>query len=678
MKSFAISILAACLTALLIPCTSLAQDMDSTGQELRRAFEEIYQSECVPNGAFTPVPVVVEAPRLAARQVIEESPLDELRTDGGVYSQPAALPANGANSSLQIEDAGPVIKPASGPTITMATIGPANEQDDAGAPQSVIEMASSKMWWQPLVLQSLGERPSEQVGTDVLVQLALQNSPRILATSQTPLIEETEISVARAEFDPYLFLQSRFDDRVDPVGNDLTTGPGIPFLKDHIWTADGGIRRKLYSGGEIEVKQNLGFQNSNSRFFNPQDQGTATLSLNFSQPLLRGRGKCFNRSQIMIAQVGHGAAWDQFAAELQGELTRIVEAYWTLYYNRAVLLQKQYNVERGEVVLQKLEGRSELDSLPSQIARARAAVQSRKTELANAKRDVRNAETNIRRLIGSQETFHAVASELIPIEAPGLFRMHSELEIVIQDAMQMRPEVHQALKRAKIAAVQQDISENELLPELNLIFDTYVAALRGETDIPGAWVDHFRNSTPGYAVGLEFAVPRGRRAARARNTRQRLLLKQVRHEIDQTIFDVVAEAQIAWRQVDSAFQTVAAAGEAIRAARADLLQNEARWESFALIEGDLAEGQTPTTLLDQLLDAQQRLTNAELTYSRAVLEYKVAEIGLKRATGTLLQHQQVTFGKVCGDCGPETSLHAGQSADQVVSEPVVVPEQSDR
>ncbi|MCP4830448.1 MAG: TolC family protein [Proteobacteria bacterium] len=104
----------------------------------------------------------------------------------------------------------------------------------------------------------------------------------------------------------------------------------------------------------------------------------------------------------------------------------------------------------------------------------------------------------------------------------------------------------------------------------------------------------------------------------------------------------MAEAQIAWREVDSAYQTVISAAEAIRAARTDLLQNEARWNSFALVEGDFSDGQNPTTLLDQLLDAQQRLSNAELTYSQSLLEFKRSEVELKRATGELLNHQEVS------------------------------------
>jgi hypothetical protein len=60
-----------------------------------------------------------------------------------------------------------------------------------------------------------------------------------------------------------------------------------------------------------------------------------------------------------------------------------------------------------------------------------------------------------------------------------------------------------------------------------------------------------------------------------------------------------------------------------------------------LIEGDFADGQTPTTVLDQLLDSQERLANAELIAARSQMELKIAEVALQRAMGTLLTQKQI-------------------------------------
>jgi len=511
-------------------------------------------------------------------------------------------------------------------------------------------------WWHGVVSQPLDAgRMPRLVSLDQLIYLALCRSPRITAISQEPLVREAQVTEAEAEFDPELFVRSHFEDRTDPVGNILTTG-GEPFLKDHIWVGEAGVRRKLLTGGELEVGEQLGFENNNSRFFFPQDQGTATLSINYDQPLLRGAGKCYNRSQIVLAQLQSGIAWDRFSVELQDELVAIVDAYWRLFNSRAVLVQKQRSVELGQVVLDRLEARAGLDSLPNQITRARAAVQSRRTELANAHRDVLDAETEIRRLINDGDPVAGARVELIPIDAPHGYFVPRGLANVVAIAMDARPEIRHGLKRARAAAVELSISQNEILPELTMIFRTYASGLEGDTGIEQAWAEQFTNSTPGYLAGLEFSLPVGNRAARSRLVQRRLQQAGIRADVERIVQDVTAEVQIALRRVDSAYATMVASAVSIEAAEADLRQHQERWEAFALVEGDLADGATPTTLLDQLLDAQQRLTDAELVMSQAQMEFQVAQALLNRAMGTLLGDLSVNVGR-SSSCGlPQLEL----------------------
>ncbi|MEL7498137.1 MAG: TolC family protein [Planctomycetota bacterium] len=510
------------------------------------------------------------------------------------------------------------------------------------------EQSNEIAWWKTVMQTQLRENSTPQmIETNALVFHTLQQSPRIKALSQNPLIRELQVDEAEAEFDPTSFLRTQFQDRVDPVGDNLsTTNDGTNFLDDHIWTGDLGVRRKLETGASYELSQRLGFRNSNSAFFNPQDQGTATLALNVTQPLLRGRGRYYNRSQILIAQKTTGVAWNTFQTELQDEIQKTVEAYWRLYYDRSVYLQKQRNVERAQKILATLQGRASLDSLPSQIARARSAVLSRKTDLANARRDIRNSETEIRRLIADQDWQASQLVEMLPAELPVIDGPKFEIAQVITTALENRTEIKETLQRVRIAAVQRDISSNELLPELSLLMGTYVSTLQGDSQIGDAFVDQFAGGgvKPGYSVGLEFEVPIGNRSARSRLTQRKLQLTKLKSEVDETMQNVVAESQIALRRVHSARETIVAATEAIVAAKMDLDQNSGRWESFALVEGDIAEGQTPTTILDQLLDSQERLTAAELVYAQAEMELKTAETALQRTMGTLLIQRNVNFG----------------------------------
>jgi hypothetical protein len=186
-----------------------------------------------------------------------------------------------------------------------------------------------------------------------------------------------------------------------------------------------------------------------------------------------------------------------------------------------------------------------------------------------------------------------------------------------------------------------------LLPELNLVFRTYVSGLQPESDIGAAWRQQFNNATPGYAAGLEYTVPYGRRASRSQFNQRQLTLSKMNDEMAVVLLNVTSETQVAVRRLDSAYNTMQAAREAIQASIADLEYQNQRWEAFALVEGDFAEGQTPVTLLDQLLDAQQRLSNAESVYSQAEFEFKKADIGLKRASGVLLQYATLDGSTPC-------------------------------
>ena len=588
---------------------------------------------------------------------------------------PEAPPVHPVDIDKQVEKFAPVKTSdtwappviAKSPTQHMASESPSA----AVQPVTTVETIQEDVaWWKSRVGQPLHfQNNSQPVDTNGLVFEALRSSPLIKAVSKTPLIRELQVVEADAEFDPVAFLDSQFQDRVDPVGNSLTTG-GEPFLEDNIWSAEAGIRRRLRNGADFDISQTLGFQNSNSTFFTPQDQGTATLALNVTQPLLRGRGRYVNQAQILIAQSSGSAAWDTFKIDLQEELEGVVSAYWDLYLQRSIFLQKKRNVERGQVMLDRLMGRKGLDSLPAQIARAKSAVLTRRTELANAFRDVRNAETEIRRRVADKNWQASQSIELLPMEMPFAQSSGLELEQVVYTALENRPEIAEAIRRIRIAGVQRDVSANELLPELNLLLGTYVSSLRGDTGIENAFQDQFGQVTPGYSFGLEYELPYRNRAARSRLQQRNLQFQRLQNELENVIQNVIAESQVATRQVSSAFETLKAAREAVVASRTDLVQNEKRWESFALVEGDIADGQSPTIVLDQLLDSQERLSQAENVFAEAEQGLKIAEVSLQRIMGTLLMHQQVDFSRSVNRDVPSIHINKANTSNAVHVQPV--------
>ncbi len=500
--------------------------------------------------------------------------------------------------------------------------------------------SDSRDWWDAEVSERiLRSNYPLAVTVDRLVLSAVRCSPKVQAISDIPLIHETEILVAEARFDFTAFWETKFDYISDPVGNVLTTG-GPPRLRDDVWDLSAGVRRKTGSGGTFEVAQRIGYEQSNSHFFVPPHQGNARLTLSFNQPLLNGAGQAYNRGQIWLAQINTDIAWDQMAIRLQDHLLEVVRAYWRLYVQRAVFVQKQKHLAQAQQILEHLQARRSVDAMESQILKARAAVATRQTEVVRAHTAIRNAESRIRALVNDPALNTQADGELVPRELPITSAVDIPLTDALYVALHHRPEIDEAARRLRSAQVRLDLSNNELLPVLNVVLEGYVAGLEGNSDIAQAFGGQFTVGEPGYTVGLVGEVPWGKRAARAKQRRRQLELRQLANELQATTDLLLAEVEVAVREVHASAQEMSSTRAAMLATQSEVDYLDERWQ---LLAGD---DQAASFLLQDLLDAQDRMSAAERTVVTTQVNHALSQCQLKRAMGTLLDCQQVSAHRV--------------------------------
>jgi outer membrane protein TolC len=173
---------------------------------------------------------------------------------------------------------------------------------------------------------------------------------------------------------------------------------------------------------------------------------------------------------------------------------------------------------------------------------------------------------------------------------------------------------------------------------LNLITQAYVAGLRGESDIGGSWVDQFTTGAPSYAVGLQYEVPLGNRAACARRDRRVIELRQLQEQYRSALETVKAEVEVAVRELETSFFELQAKAATLAAANSEATTIEERWRR--MIDGD----GTASLNLESLLRAQERVAEAEYSYLQSLLTYNLSFLNLKRANGTLLQWENLEIG----------------------------------
>lgn len=488
--------------------------------------------------------------------------------------------------------------------------------------------AESRPWWDPLVVTPNRFQPEYwNLGVNELVWYFVQNSPRLRSIQLIGQSSQPAIPESLAEFDPTLFVESNFTRLNDPVGNTLTTG-GADRFRDNNWTTRAGLRRKFHTGASLETYQRLGMQTNNSDFFVPEKQGSAYLAINFTQPLLNGRGQLYNDSLIAIAQLESETAAQLAEEKIQTELLDLVKNYWKLYSARAVWIQKQKNADRAVEIYRELSSRKDFDVSQTQLFRAKAAVETRRAELIQARNDIRNIEARISATLGidlARQRF-----EIVPKQGPVITLPEVDRGDAIVTAISNRPEILQAGKKVTIEATKTQRTQHELMPVLDLILGTYVSGLNDNFEFINAFGRQFSDGAPGYSAALKFEVPIYRRAAQARLDRQMLRWQAVTAEFQDRILQVESEVDIAVRNVQTSYQRLVARIVATESARAEMDSQRKR------LELSLADGENFGNSLNFLLDSQDRLTNQENLLAQAQADYMISWVSLKKAMGTLV------------------------------------------
>lgn len=486
-------------------------------------------------------------------------------------------------------------------------------------------------WWSNLVTDRLRpSKPSLPVDVATLTMAALEYSPDVLALQLSPEIERKTICEEQAAFDWTAFAESTYDDVSDPVGNTLTVGGGGTRLEDQNYVATGGLRRKNQIGGEFELSQRVGYQESNSTFFQPADQATSRMTLSYTQPLMSQSGKQYQQSRTVLAMLETGATEDDTANRIQDHLLRVTETYWDLYRARALYLQRRNLLSEADRILATLEGRSGMDTVPRQLLRARSAVLLRRSEITRAAMEIRNAESRLRLLVGDPQMTSGLPLELLPIEPPIVNAVPIDVTDAARTAMAHRPDIRQAVKRVRSTGVRVGVTENELLPRLDFVFNGYISGLEGQGQAIRSLGDQFSEGRPSFAAGLLFEVPLGNHAAKARHHRRQLQMVQATHELEAAVEGGLTEVEMAVREANTSYREMVNRHESMQATGEEMDYLRDRWD---LLPG----GSSTTQLLEDLLDAQERLADDEAAFVSAQINYVLSLASLRRAMGTLLE-----------------------------------------
>lgn len=475
----------------------------------------------------------------------------------------------------------------------------------------------------------LPELPVEgplELSLERTVMLALARNPDLRVAELNPAIAGAFELVERGVFDPEVFASASLGTE-QSVETARATGEQFPVRAD-TRDVEVGIRQDLPSGTTVELGATQGRDASNRA----PTQENARIGLTVTQSLLRGFGPAANLARVRQAELETEASKYELKGFVESLLADAERAYWSyVLAGRQIAIFKR-SLELARIQADEAGQRVEVGVLPSiEIAAFEVEVAVREQALIDARAQEAAARLELLRLVGALGTMspdlddREVIATTMPEAMPKAIEDAAER---IELARRVRPDLAESRLRLEQNRLEVIFTRRGLLPRL----DVFVALGKtGFADSFGQSIENLSDDTFDATVGVTFSQSLGRLVARGEKQAALASRLQAAAAVANLEQIVAYDVRLALNEVERARQQITASST-----------TRALQQRTADAERERFEAGVGTSLL--VSQAQRDLLEAEIAEVAAVVEYRLALIGLYLAEGSLLERRGITIG----------------------------------
>ncbi len=506
------------------------------------------------------------------------------------------------------------------------------------------------------------------------VARALANSRDIEVERLKVQKNEFDVKAAHGAYDPTFRSSLSFEHRTTPVASILAGGENGK-LKTNDFLRQAELARKMpWQGGSMRVTFDQSRATTQNQFYALNPQYSTSLSLEYTQPLLRNRKMDVERRNIRIARKKLDLSDSQFRQRAIEIIANVERAYWDLVFARRDEAIKRASVELAKTQLEhNLRQVAQGTLAPADVTSARVEIARRTDEAEAATETIARAENALKALVSqpsNDELWHAT---ITPTDQP---EMSTTAPMSVAEALKTaftnRPELEQYRLRSELNSVDVEYLRDQTKPQVDLVAGYGTTGLAGaartETNpiiasnqqlidrinqlsqtaglpalspvsfgtIPDRYYggygqslgNLFRNDARTFRVGVNIALPLGNRTAKANLGRALVEGKQIDVERQRAEHQIEVE-------VRNAVQAVETSQRRIEAAKTSRTNAELQLKS----EQNKFDAGLSTNFL--VLDRQNALSLSQGRELKAITDYNKAVSELQRALATTLTNKNI-------------------------------------
>ena len=447
-----------------------------------------------------------------------------------------------------------------------------------------------------------------------LLQAAVRQAPSLASARIDIAIAEAQIEQTYARDDWHLkaaLTAQSSQSYISGFSIDRSTTIGL----------SGDVFRVFPTGGTLTIHGSTDYQRGSS----PIDGSTITnwsdnLSVGFSQPLMRGRGRWLYDAAERRATLSRDASvLARRLAAIQAVQT-VVSAYWDLVLAERTVAITEQSLDLAKERLRITTLGNEGGKIPrSEIPAVQQVIATREEDVLSGELTVLDRSIALRRATGLPIAANSlglrVPTDLAELEIKG------DLAELTERAFSASPELAQLAKTDSVAKLDIEVTENGLLPQLDAAL---ALGPSGQSPTFGtAWKNLVELKSIALTGSLTYQHSLGQedvrgRAHELREQRRKLEVNafDIRAQIAQTMARSIAQREVARRRVTLSQRAIELANENIK------------------IETDRFNLGKSTNF--DVLNRLEELRQAELRRTSALIDWHKAEAVVQALTGDIL------------------------------------------
>ena len=476
-----------------------------------------------------------------------------------------------------------------------------------------------------LFIESAKETKILKIGLVDCIVFALKNNSEIKIKKIEPLIDDGNIKVAKAEFEPSLTLDGSMGETKKQSANSTAFSP--PISKTRTRELNVGLGGKFITGTEYDIDfiNKKDISNATYRIINPYYESQAAITI--TQPLLEGFGITVNRADIIIASNNKVKSKENFKKEVIDVVSKTKE----LYYNYVLFLE-QYKV--AEVSLKRAKDLFALTKERSKqglasnvdLLEAEASVAEREEALLAIEGQLKLAEDNLKYITNLVDDPQLWNAKIVPLDKPEFKVENVDLVESLKTSFQYRPDYEAAKIDLKNQDIQIKVKKNTLLPTVDLVGSFGLNGLNKK------YAESLDDLSSGdyrdWSAGFKITIPLGNQEARGNYDKAKLMKEQLLISFARLEQAIILKVRDAVRGVDIAKRKVDASTKRL----------DTETKRYNAVEKRFREGLVST---HDMLDYQLYLATAEANYIQSLTSYNTALITLHKKEGTTLVRNDI-------------------------------------